>query len=196
MLRWIGFFGDGLETLLLPDLREDLSRNALIESFRTPWGEHASESALARTLALNFETYLPEDLLVKADRCSMAHGLELRDPFLDTAVMKLAASLPDGARIRRGRLKWILRGAFSDLLPHEIATRGKMGFGVPLPLWFRTYWKPLFEARVLAPDACLWQWLRRAPVEAIWAEHQAARADWGHQLWALLTLETWLRSRG
>ncbi len=195
MLRWIGFFPEGLEELLGPELRGKVSRAALLESFRTPWAEHARESSLARTLALNFETYLPEDLLVKADRCSMAHGLELRSPFLDTAVMELAASLPDRLRIRGGRLKWLLRSAFDDLLPREIARRGKMGFGVPLPLWLRTRWKPLFEERVLAPDARLWRWLQRGPVERRWAEHQAAAADHGHQLWALLTLETWLRRR-
>ncbi len=196
MLRWIGFFADGLDGLLAPGLGLHVNRDELLESFRSPWEEHAADSVLARTLALNFATYLPADLLVKADRCSMAHGLELRSPFLDTEVMELAASLPDRTRIRRGRLKWLLRSAFPDLLPREIVARGKMGFGVPLPVWFRTDWRPFFEARVLARDARLWGWLRREPVEAIWAEHQAARADWGHQLWALLTLETWLRARG
>ncbi len=196
MLRWIGFFGRDVALMLRPELRPDLSRDELLASFRAPWKAHAAESVLARTLALNFDTYLPEDLLVKADRCSMAHGLELRSPFLDLEVMELAASLPDRARIRRRRLKWILRAAFDDLLPPEIATRGKMGFGVPLPTWMRTRWRSLFEERVLAPDASVWRWLVRGPVEAMWAEHQAGRADWGHQLWALLTLETWLRANG
>ncbi len=79
----------------------------------------------------------------------MAHGLELRSPFLDTAVMEFAAGLPDRLR-RRGRtLKWLLKEAFADLLPREIRSRPKWGFGVPLPIWFRTHWKPLFEGRVL-----------------------------------------------
>ena len=122
----------------------------------------------------------------------MAHGLELRSPLLDTAVMELAASLPAGHLVRRGVLKRVLRDAFAHLIPEPIQRRGKMGFGVPLPLWFRTRWKPVFEARVLDPQARVWSWLRREPVEALWRAHQEGRADHGHALWALLTLAVWL----
>lgn len=191
MLRWIGYLPD-VGRFLRPELRAALDREALLESFTVAWERFHGESTLTRAMALNFETYLPEDLLVKADRCSMAHGLELRSPFLDTAVMEFAAGLPDRLRRNGKSLKWLLKRAFADLLPPEIRARPKWGFGVPLPLWFRTHWRPAFEARVLAPDACVWQWLERAPVEAMWAEHQAAAADHGHALWALLTLETWL----
>lgn len=194
MLRWIGYLPE-CEPYLRGTLGKAVDRNVLTESFRTPWDRFEGESPLARALALNFETYLPDDLLVKADRCSMAHGLELRSPFLDTALMEFAAGLPDSMR-RRGRtLKWLLKEAFPDLLPAEIARRGKWGFGVPLPVWFRTHWKGLFEARVLATDARVWKWLRREPVEALWRAHQAGTADHGHALWALLTLESWLRGR-
>lgn len=195
MLRWIGFLPDALPRILRPELRDLVSRAALTESFRRPWAAHEGESTLARTLALNFETYLPEDLLVKADRCSMAHGLEVRAPFLDPELMTFAATLPDRTRIRGRTLKWLLRTAFSDLLPWEITRRGKMGFGVPLPVWFRTHWKSYFEARVLAPDARTAEWLVPEVVSALWEEHQTGRADHGHALWALLTLETWLRQR-
>jgi len=191
-LHWIGYLPDP-ERFLRPELRGFVTRDALLESFRVPLRRAAALSPLARTLALNFETYLPEDLLVKADRCSMAHGLELRSPFLDTALMEFAAALPDGLRIRRGALKWLLRRAFTDVLPREITRRGKMGFGVPLPIWFRTRWKGLFEYRVLSSDARIRDWLMPEPLAALWAEHQSGRADHGHALWALLTLETWLR---
>ena len=122
----------------------------------------------------------------------MAHGLELRSPLLDTALMELAASLPAGHLVRGGVLKRVLRDAFADLLPPRIRTRGKMGFGVPLPLWFRSRWRSLFEARVLDPGAAIWGWLRRPPVETLWREHQEGRADHAHALWALLTLAVWL----
>ena len=79
-------------------------------------------------------------------------------------------------------------------MPETIASRGKMGFGVPLPTWFRNQWRPLFEERVLGRDARMFEWLRRGPVERFWAEHQSGKIDHGHKLWALLTLETWLRS--
>lgn len=193
MLRWIGYIPE-LEAFLRPDVC-GVDREELTRSLRKPWDRLLGESALTRAMAMTFETYLPDDLLVKADRCAMAHGLELRSPFLDTAVMEFAAGLPDRLR-RRGRtLKWLLKEAFSDLLPDEIRSRSKWGFGVPLPLWFRTHWKPLFEARVLAPGARVRRWIEPAPVDRLWREHQAGAADHGHALWALLTLETWLRAR-
>lgn len=193
MLRWIGYLPE-----MEPFLRADVaipSRADLTESFRVAWGRHGDQSAVTRAMALNFETYLPEDLLVKADRSSMTHGLELRSPFLDTALMEFAAGLPDRFRHRGKTLKWLLKRAFPDLLPPQIAARGKWGFGVPLPVWFRTHWKPIFEARVLAPDARLNRWLRPDAVAALWAEHQSGKVDHGHALWALLTLESWLRAR-
>jgi len=200
MLRWIGFLPDRIEEFLGPRFHEDglrstWTRSALTESFRDPWEEPDDASAMARSLALNFRTYLPEDLLVKADRCSMGHGLELRSPFLDTAVMEFAAALPDAYRTRGRTTKWLLHEAFPELLPPEIVGRPKMGFGVPLPLWFRTAWKDFAHDRLFGPGAASWDWLRRDAAERLWTEHQSGEHDHGHALWALLTLETWLRSR-
>ena len=193
ILRWIGYLPDW-SGLLRPGVAEEVGRDAVLAHFRGPLEHTAHLPPLQRALALNFETYLPEDLLVKADRCSMAHGLELRSPFLDCSLIELAASLPPSYKARRGNLKRVLKDAFSDLLPDPIVRRKKMGFGVPLPIWFRTRWRPVFEERVLDPEARIWRWLERAPVEALWREHQEARADHGHALWALLTLAVWLES--
>lgn len=192
-LRWIGFFADRLEDILLPQTRERLDPARLMESFRAPLrGERAGHTALSQALKLNYETYLPEDLLVKSDRCSMAHGLELRSPFLDTALVEYAMSLPDGLKIHSGRKKAILKGALRAELPDQLLNRPKMGFGIPLPQWFRGEWAPLLEERVLDPQAALWRWIRREPVVRMVQEHMSGRADFGHQLWALLTLQVWL----
>nr|MBI4539294.1 asparagine synthase (glutamine-hydrolyzing) [Gemmatimonadota bacterium] len=195
MLRWIGFFADQVESLLKPEARAACTADELTASFREPLARAAALSPLARALFLNFRTYLPDDLLVKADRCSMAHGLELRSPLLDTAVMEFAASLPDRLRLRNGRTKFLLRYAFRELFPERIRRRGKMGFGIPLPTWFRREWRRLVEERLLSGDAKIYRWLEREPVRRIANAHFAAEADYGHQLWALLTLETWLAGR-
>ncbi len=192
-LRWIGFFADRLDELLRPELRDAVSRHALTQSFREPLLANSHLSPLARTLALNFDTYLLDDLLVKSDRCSMAHGLELRSPFLDGELMEYVGGLPDRLKIRGGSFKYGLKEAFRDLLPSEIRTRPKWGFAVPLPTWFRTHWRPLVEDRLLANDAKLWEWLEPAPIRTMAEAHFRKEADYGHQLWALLTLETWLR---
>ena len=140
-----------------------------------------------------FDTSLLDALLVKSDRCSMAHALELRSPFLDTEVMEFAAALPNRLRIQGSTLKYLLRTSYDDLLPPEIVARGKMGFGVPLPTWFRTRWRPLVEERLLSADARVWEWLEPRPVAKMAERHFNGDADFGHQLWALLTLETWLQ---
>jgi asparagine synthase (glutamine-hydrolysing) len=196
MLRWIGYLPDQVETLLRPGVGHSVSRDALLAHFRAPLARALHLPALSRALALNYETYLPEDLLVKADRCSMAHGLELRSPLLDTALTELAASLPAHHLVQGRTLKRVFREAFADLLPDPILRRGKMGFGVPLALWFRTRWRPVFEARVLDPAAPIWGWLVREPVLDLWRDHQDGRADHGHALWALLTLSVWLERTG
>ena len=99
---------------------------------RAIWRASAGARPLDRLLDLNLRTYLPGDLLVKADRMSMAHGLEVRSPFLDTALVELALRLPPATKIRGLRRKVVLVDAVRDLLPAAILTRRKRGFGVPL----------------------------------------------------------------
>ncbi|MGH3109980.1 MAG: asparagine synthase (glutamine-hydrolyzing), partial [Gaiellaceae bacterium] len=94
-------------------------------------------SEIARLQLLDARTYLPDDLLVKADRASMATSLELRSPLLDHEVVELGVSLPDSLRFSGSRGKVALRRAFAHLVPKELAERGKTGFGVPLGAWFR-----------------------------------------------------------
>jgi asparagine synthase (glutamine-hydrolysing) len=135
---------------------------------------------------LDVATYLPGDLLPKADIASMAHSLELRSPLLDHRVLELGLSLP--AELKRG--KAALRRAFADDLPEPVAARGKAGFGIPLAAWFRG------ELRDLAGDLLLGGrgWFDRPAVEQLLAAHAAGRADNGHRLWTLLMLELWQRA--
>jgi asparagine synthase (glutamine-hydrolysing) len=150
---------------------------------------------MARILAHNFETYLPYDLLVKSDRASMLHSLELRSPFLDTALIEYAARLP-ARLLRRGtRTKWILRHAFRDLVPEAILRRPKMGFGVPLGAWFRGDLKPYLLDHFGA-GAELYEYLSPEYVARLLSEHFAGRADHGHRIWLLLTTQLWLRQLG
>ena len=150
-------------------------------------------SPLTRLLYLNLKTYLLDDLLVKMDRCSMAHGLEARSPFLDRALLEYVFSLPDGMKVRWGRTKWILRRAFADIIPREILWRGKMGFGVPLRAWFTTDLRDYLQDVLLAPDARLRRYVDQSYVRILCETHLAGRADHSHRLWTLLTFEVWLR---
>ena len=145
--------------------------------------------------ALFFETTqnLPGDMLVKVDRMSMANSLEVRCPLLDHELGELAAGIPHSWKIRDGKGKYILLRALGDRLPAALLTRGKMGFGVPLSLWFRGalrafLWDHLgsssFTRRGIVSPAFVQQMLR---------EHDSGRRDNSHWLWSLLMLELWFR---
>ena len=123
----------------------------------------------------------------------MAHGLEARSPFLDTAVVEFGAALPDRLRMRFGKGKLLLRRAMADILPPSILTRGKMGFGAPLGAWFRSDLQGFVRERLLDPASPIYEYLQKPAVEAVIARHGTARADLSAQIWALLTLESWLR---
>jgi asparagine synthase (glutamine-hydrolysing) len=193
MTSWNAYFTGSRADVLRPDLRTSLPSIEPFEWTRMLFANQRYSTTLARVLAHNFESYLPYDLLVKADRASMAHSLEVRSPFLDTALIEYAARLPDHFKRRGTFTKWILKRAFRDVLPRAIVTRSKMGFGMPLGTWFRTSLRDYLLDH-LAPGAQMYQYLDRACVEALARDHFTGRADHGHRLWLLLTLEVWLRS--
>ncbi len=143
---------------------------------------------------LDARTYLPDDLLVKADRASMATSLELRSPLLDHEVLELGVSLPDSLRFEGRRGKAALRRAFTSLVPPEIAARGKTGFGIPLGDWFRGPLRELAGDTLLDARARAREQLQPNVVKRLLHEHMQGERDHGHRLWCLLVLELWQRS--
>jgi asparagine synthase (glutamine-hydrolysing) len=146
-------------------------------------------AGIAGLQRLDVSTYLPGDLLLKADLASMAHSLELRSPFLDHEVMALGLALPERLKVRGREGKVALRRAFAGDLPPDVATRGKTGFGVPLGRWFREDLREVARD-VLATDR---GWFRADTVTRLLDEHDSGQADHGHRLWCLLMLELWVR---
>jgi asparagine synthase (glutamine-hydrolysing) len=142
---------------------------------------------------LDASTYLPDDLLYKADIASMAHSLELRSPLLDHHLAELALGLPDGLKQRGATGKVALRRAFADALPPEIVSRAKRGFGLPTGRWFREDLRELAGDLLLDERAKGRGLFRRDAVETLLADHVAARADHGARLWSLVMLELWHR---
>jgi asparagine synthase (glutamine-hydrolysing) len=190
IFAWSSFFdlpaleaidGDGLA-----------NRDRVLSSYRDALERCAGGSLLSRLLYLNARTYLLDDLLPKMDRMTMAHGLEARSPMLDRNLIEYVAGLPDRLKRRGGRGKIVLKKAVADMLPREILSRPKHGFGVPLGAWFRGELKPRVEALLLDRPR-LARWVRPDAVRQMFAEHLSGRSDRGHQLWTLLTLELWLR---
>ncbi len=192
MLRWQSFFVDDLEGLMQPALREQAEPAAAAN-----WIDHVADacghaSPLASALGINFMSYLPYDLLVKSDRAPMLHSLELRSPFLDTALVEYVTALPDRMKRRGITTKWILRKAFEDLVPRPIRRRGKMGFGVPLGRWFRTGLRD-YVRDTFAESARLYEYVRPEVVRRLLEEHETGLHDHEYKIWLLITIERWLQ---
>jgi asparagine synthase (glutamine-hydrolysing) len=153
----------------------------------------ATGDGLQRLLALDFTTYLPGSVLTKVDRASMAHGLEVRPPLLDDALVDFAFSLPGRYKLRGRRGKYLLRRAARGKIPDAIVDRPKKGFGIPLAAWLRGPLRERLEAVVSGSP--LWDTgLAERRVFQTWnREHRERRRDRSKPLWALYVLDRWLR---
>jgi asparagine synthase (glutamine-hydrolysing) len=149
------------------------------------------EHLIDRMMVLDQRTYLPEDILVKVDRASMAFGLEVRSPLLDHRLVEFAWSLPRHFKLRKGVTKWILRVVLYRHVPREIVDRPKAGFGVPLAEWLRG------TLRGWAEDLLSEERLRReglfqpGTVLRYWREHRSRSRNWATRLWTLLMFQAW-----
>lgn len=153
--------------------------------------DRGSGSTLDRTLYADIHTYLPGDLLVKADRMTMAASLEARSPFLDQEVIQWTARLPDRLKVRGQRGKYLLRKAFSDALPAAVKNHPKQGFGIPLAAWFRGPLLGWTKEILLGSDSLPGQWFNPIPIRRLMDEHVKGTADHGKRLYSLVMLAAW-----
>lgn len=150
-----------------------VEKEALYSEAIDAWETCASNDPVERTIAFYIRLYLQDDILVKVDRASMLHSLEVRAPFLDIDVVDFLRRLPASMKIRGGTTKYLLRKAARSLLPHEVVGRSKQGFAAPVGKWLRDASLP--TSRNI---------LNRAFWEKVSAEHRAGRADHRLSLWA------------
>jgi asparagine synthase (glutamine-hydrolysing) len=191
---WIAVMNTELLAEALAPLGSGGGVEASVRSMEAAYARAAAAPTLDQILYANFVTYLPDDLAVKMDRMSMAHSLEARSPFLDTALIEYLATVPAVRKVGLRRLKPLLRRSLMPLLPKEIWNRRKHGFGVPVGRWFRDgELRTLFEDEVLGYGARSAAMLEPAVVRRLWDEHQGGAAEHGMRLWSLLTFERWLR---
>lgn len=162
---------------------------ALVEALQVDPGA----SVLDRYLFVDQNYYLPDDILYKADRMSMAHSLEVRPPFLDHRIVEFAASLPQNFKIRGFRQKVILKELMRSKLPPAVIDRKKTGFDIPAHDWFRGTLRGLLQ-ETLTPEAIRATGIfDPQAIQALMRDHMERRINVGYHLWGLLTLFLWMK---
>ncbi len=188
-LFWNGTNSFAAKKILAPNLQH----RAAADLYRRLPSESGAAGPLNRHLWLDQLYYLPDDILYKCDRMSMAHSLEVRPPFLDHRIVEFAARLPENLKLGNGTLKHVLRELVRGKIPASVLNRPKQGFDIPVHHWLRTVLKPLLldtltEAAVT--DSGVFSW---PAVNQLITRHMARRINAGYQLWGLLTLFLWMK---
>ncbi|HEY2956423.1 MAG TPA: asparagine synthase (glutamine-hydrolyzing) [Candidatus Eisenbacteria bacterium] len=190
LASWFAAFAGGeLERLLSPDLRARAAEAA--RPFREALAASTARTPLDRMLDVDLRVWLPDDLLMKMDKMSMAASVEARVPLLDHPLVEWAASLPSHLKVRGLGGKWLLKRLARRLVPREVVDRRKVGFTVPLAPWFRGPLRELLADTLLSGAAAGRGYFDRDAVRSLVDEHVAGRRDRARELWTLLTLELW-----
>ncbi len=154
--------------------------------------KHVSRaSSLNRMLYADTKVWLPEDLLLKADKMTMATAVELRVPFLDHKLVEYIAGLPDEAKIRGNQGKWILRNTIGTEIPPSILHRSKKGFPMPARAWFRTHLREFVRDTLLGRDSACGNYFSRQAIEEIVDLQEKGRFSGYQEVWSLIVFEQW-----
>ena len=190
---WTRFFdGPALDALATPALSAHLTGDPDADG-RAAWATRSGGDAVDGAFRIDLATYLSDDLLVMADRMSMAHSLELRGPFCDHRLIETSLAIAPSVKLPGFRLKGLLKAAYADVLPPAVLTHRKQGFMIPLAGWLRTDLRPLLDD-LLSPEQVRARGLFRVEaVERLKAEHAASRRSQADRLWTLMMAELWLR---
>ncbi len=193
-LNWVTIFNSSrLEWLVTPEMwalaQHEDPASCIFDAYR----RFPERDFVTRTTATDLQTYLPCDILTKVDIASMAASLECRCPMLDHHVIERAARMPIEVKQTLHQSKKVLSETFRRLIPKDIQTRKKMGFGVPIDHWFRAELKPLLHDILLSPRCLQRGLLKEDSVRQLIDEHTSSQFDHAYRLWNLLCLELWQR---
>jgi asparagine synthase (glutamine-hydrolysing) len=193
-------------SLLSPEVAHVFWNGTFSEAEKQPLFLFADPGPLAAVLAtmldgrglerfLDFDQryYLPDDILYKVDRISMAHSLEVRPPFLDSRIVDFAASLPEHFKLRGSQSKYVLRRLMKDKLPRTVLRRPKIGFDVPIHEWLRGVLRPLLLDTLSQEAVAATRLFRWPVVQQQIKAHLEKRANLGYHLWGLMVLLIWMR---
>src|SRR5205823_8309824 len=185
-------FTDG-EKALLTGSSPSRAAEALVQRLAREWAETEGLAPLERMLELDRRVWLPDDLLVKADKMTMAASQELRVPFLDHRLIEWCAGLPQHVKLRGSTGKWLLREAARSRLPAECTAPGKRGFTVPVSNWFRKQLHQPLRDALLASDSLARTRFGEKAVRRLRDDHLKGRSDRKEELYSPWVLELWRR---
>lgn len=179
------------EDLYNADFKEQVSGLNASDVLGRHFRNNHNNDPTTRVQYVDIKSYLPEDILVKVDRMSMAHSLEVRAPILDHKVMEYAARLPSSLKLNGSESKYIFKKMNEERLSGDILYRKKQGFCVPLAAWLRGDLKDLAHEAIFSESIDLRQWFEMDYVAGLWGRHQAGREDNATPLWGLVMLGLW-----
>jgi len=188
-VSWITFFSQDQKSSLYTGAFRDHLADTCLAELDSRFGGNAPVAA--RAAWADIHSYLPDDLLVKVDVATMAHGLEARSPFLDHKFMEFAVSIPANQKMSMTRTKTLLKSAMADRLPTELLHRPKMGFGVPIDRWIRNELREMCYDVLLSSTARGRGMFRQEAVLKLLDDHNSGRHANQYRIWALLCLELW-----
>jgi asparagine synthase (glutamine-hydrolysing) len=177
--------------LLHPEVHRQVANSPELHGFFEAYWQRGPRSFLRRMQFTDLHTYLPEDILVKADRATMAASLELRCPLLDHRLVELAARMPLNLKYRRGDQKFLIKQLLLPELGREFAYRKKNGFQTPVKSWFQGELRHFLGERLLATPNLLAGLCDEHAVKTLLAQFTAGQADLSEDLWRLLVLAEW-----
>jgi len=159
---------------------------------RTIWNNSEGD-AVQRMLYLDCHTWLVDNLLERGDRMSMAASIEMRPPFLDSQLVELAFRMPSKFKVRKGCTKWIIKYIARTILPKEIVYRNKVGFSVPLDVWFRGKLRDFTNDLLFSENSFVAGAMNKKYLRELVESHEKGRRDESIRIWTILSLEVWHR---
>jgi asparagine synthase (glutamine-hydrolysing) len=187
------FLPEEKEKLYLKSFRRSLNGYNPMDYFESFFRNPEIEDHLSRIQYVDFKTYLPEDILVKVDRMSMANSLEVRSPLLDHKFIEFAATIPSNLKLNGKTSKYIFKKTLENRLPKNILYRGKQGFSIPVATWLKNELREYFEDILFSGRAEQRGYFDYGYVKKMWGYHLQGLRDHSDQLWTLLMLELWHR---
>jgi asparagine synthase (glutamine-hydrolysing) len=187
------FEPDAKGRLYSGDLRRAVNGYDPFALFRDTYRACGSADPLDRSMYVDAQTYMIDDVLTKVDRMSMAVSLEAREPLLDHKLLEFAARVPSGLKLKDGQTKYLLRKVLDARVPRSIVERGKRGFEAPIGEWLRGPLAPMASGLLLDGRLRERGIFNAAEVNRLWTEHRSGTSDHRHRLWQLVMLELWFR---